>query len=215
MKKVFLLLLCLVLLVSLTACKDKKDAAAADPLPENKAAAAADAAASEAAPDAGLIAGDTAAEKNDNAVPAAETPSGEAAAELPEIIDQTGKVTFGDFCFKVNGTDLTNTALAELNIYMISVKTINSKGNPGEATYTGYRLSDVLNICGIKAGKVTAIADDGYTSELDAALIDSEYTLIAIEKDNAAGKNGTIWLAPCSETVSGSYCKLVVEIKAE
>ena len=147
---------------------------------------------------------------------AAEEAAAVPAGELPEIIDMTEQAAFEDFCFRVNDIDVTNELLSELRVYQISVKTVNSKGNPGEATYAGYRLSDVLAGCGItEPVKVTAVADDGYTSELEEAWIISEYTLIAIHKDGEAGKNGTIWLAPCSETVSGSYCKLVIEIIAE
>ena len=40
-------------------------------------------------------------------------------------------------------------------------------------------------------------------------------TIIAIEKDKELGKDGTIWVAPCLETSSSAYCKLVVEIVAE
>lgn len=212
MKKVLSLLTCLTLLFCLTACSagTTPSASAGTTAAETAAPATkAETAAPTAAPTA---------KAPETTVPATEAPetTAPAAESLPEIQDKTDKVKFADFKFKVNGTEVTNATLAGLHIYKISVKTVNSKGNPGEATYGGYRLSDVLEACGLKnVTKVTAIADDGYTSELDAALINSEYTLVAIEKDKETGKNGTIWLAPCSETVSGSYCKLVVELKAE
>ena len=62
---------------------------------------------------------------------------------------------------------------------------------------------------------VKAIANDGYESELTAEQAVSEYTIIAIEKDKETGEDGTIWVAPCLETSSSAYCKLVVEIVAE
>ena len=89
-------------------------------------------------------------------------------------------------------------------------------GALSESTYTGYKLSDVLKACGISsAATVTVIANDGYESDLGAELIESEYTLVAIEKDKEVGEDGTIWVAPCSETASKSFCKLVVEIAAK
>ncbi len=147
--------------------------------------------------------------------PKQETPA-ELPEGLPEIADKTDKVEFAPYSFKVNGADVTNGTLAGLSIYKITVTTVNSKGNASEATYTGYKLADVRAACGVEnASKVSAVADDGYAAELDVSLVDSDYTLVAIEKDKETGENGTIWLAPCSETTSGAYCKLVVEIVAE
>ena len=147
---------------------------------------------------------------------AAPAEAAEPTGELPEISDKTDKVEFAPYSFKVNGADVTNDTLAGLHIYKISVTTINSKGNASDATYTGYKLADVLAACGVEgATKVCAVANDGYSNELAAELIDSDYTLVAIEKDKETGEDGTIWVAPCSETSSGSYAKLVVEITAE
>ena len=147
---------------------------------------------------------------------AAPAEAAEPTGELPEISDKTDKVEFAPYSFKVNGADVTNDTLAGLHIYKISVTTVNSKGSASDATYTGYKLADVLAACGIEgATKVCAVANDGYSNELPAELIDSDYTLVAIEKDKETGEDGTIWVAPCSETSSGSYAKLVVEITAE
>lgn len=151
-------------------------------------------------------------------VTVAETAPGaaEPSGELPEISDKTDKVEFAPYSFKVNGAAVTNDTLAGLHIYKISVTTINSKGNASDATYTGYKLADVLAACGVEgAAKVCAVANDGYVNELAPELVDSDYTLVAIEKDKETGEGGTIWVAPCSETSSGSYSKLVVEITAE
>ena len=135
---------------------------------------------------------------------------------LPEIADKTDKVQFGDFSFKVNGTEVTNATLEGLHIYKIEVTTVNSKGNESTATYTGYELEDVLEACGIDdASKVTVVANDGYEAELNPDYIDSDYTLVAIEKDKEVGEDGTIWVAPCESGSSGDYCKLAVEILAE
>ncbi len=140
-----------------------------------------------------------------------ETPSD----SLPEIQDKTDKVSFGDFSFLVNGKEVTNETLSGLSIYKISVNVENSKGVVSEATYTGYRLSDVLTACGVSDHtSVTAVADDGYESIIDKETAESEYTLLAIEKDKETGKGGTVWVAPCKETTSGKYIKLVVELKA-
>ena len=160
----------------------------------------------------------TVAEKPEIVVeaPAAEEAPAELPEGLPEISDKTDKVEFAPYSFKVNGAEVTNDTLAGLSIYKITVTTVNSKGTASESTYTGYKLSDVLAACGVTgAAKVSAVANDGYAAELDAALIESDYTLVAIEKDKETGEDGTIWLAPCSETSSGSYCKLVVELVAE
>ncbi len=92
----------------------------------------------------------------------------------------------------------------------------NKNGETSESTYTGYMLFDVLKACGIDSpSSVKAIANDGYETELTPELASSEYTLVAIEKDKETGEDGTIWLAPCSETTASSYCKLVVEITAQ
>lgn len=145
-----------------------------------------------------------------------ETAPAETAAGLPEISDRTDKVTFEPYAFKVNGMEVTNETLAGLSIYKISVNTVNKKGETEESGYTGYKLLDVLTACGVAAPKsVKAIANDGYESALAAELIESDYTLVAIEMDKETGEDGTIWLAPCSETEKSAYCKLVVEIIAE
>lgn len=140
----------------------------------------------------------------------------EPSGELPEISDKTDKVTFADFSFKVNGAEVTNATLEGLHIYKITVTVVNSKGSASEATYTGYKLADVLAACGVTgATKVSAVANDGYAAEIAAENIESDYTLVAIEKDKETGEDGTVWVAPCSSTTSGDYAKLVVEITAE
>ena len=149
-------------------------------------------------------------------VPPAEDNDPTALGGLPEILDRTDKVEFAPFSFLVNGAAVTNETLAGLSIYKITVGTTNKSGEASEATYTGYRLSDVLTACGLDAAAaVTVKANDGYETALAAELIGSEYTLVAIEKDKAVGDDGTIWLAPCSEGAASSYAKLVVELIAE
>ena len=139
--------------------------------------------------------------------------TGDAPADAPELADKTDKVTFADFCFKVNGQDVTNATLEGLRIYKVTVNVTNKKGNTSEVTYTGYKLADVLTACGVTDyTSVKAIASDGRTSELTAEQAASEYTLLAIEKDKAVGEDGTVWVAPCLETSASAYCKLVVEI---
>ncbi len=145
-----------------------------------------------------------------------ETEEDAVVTGLPEIQDKTDKITFGDYKFLVNGNEVTNNTLAGLSIYKITVNVENSKGIVSEATYTGYRLSDVLAACGVtEFDSVIAVADDGYESEIGIDTAKSEYTLLAIEKDKETGEGGTVWVAPCQETTSGQYVKLVVEIKAE
>lgn len=139
-----------------------------------------------------------------------------AEGGLPEIADKTDKVEFGEFSFKVNGTEVTNATLEGQHIYKIEVTTVNSKGEESTATYTGYKLADVLAAAGVDgAAKVTVVANDGYEAELNADYIGSDYTLVAIEKDKEVGEDGTIWVAPCESGSSGDYCKLAVEILAE
>ena len=151
-----------------------------------------------------------------SAAPSAAASSAPAlTGELPEIQDKTSKVQFNPYSFLVNGKEVTNDTLKDLSIYKITVVVENKNGELSESTYTGYKLADVLKACGLEnAASVSVKANDGYETELNAELIGSEYTLVAIEKDKAAGEDGTIWLAPCSETASSKYCKLVVEISA-
>ena len=144
------------------------------------------------------------------------TEANDAPAGAPELSDKTDKVTFDAFSFKVNGKEVTNATLEGLHIYKVSVNVTNKKGATSEVSYTGYKLIDVLAACGVtEYTKVKAVANDGYESELTAEQATSEYTLIAIEKDKELGEDGTIWVAPCLETSSSAYCKLVVEIIAE
>lgn len=136
--------------------------------------------------------------------------------ELPEIQDKTDKVEFAAFSFLVNGTAVTNDTLKDLHIFKITVTVENKNGELSESTYTGYKLAEVLNACGVAApSAVTVKANDGYVTELTAEQIASEYTLVAIEKDKEVGEDGTVWVAPCAETASSSYCKLVVEVTAK
>lgn len=146
----------------------------------------------------------------------AKAEGGEGALGTPDKQDKTDKVTFDAFSFKVNGKEVTNDTLKDLSIYKVTVSTENSKGEVSESKYTGYVLADVLKACGIEnPTTVKAVANDGFESELTADQIASEFTIVAIEKDKALGDDGTIWVAPCTETSSKSYCKLVVEITAE
>ncbi|MDO4815781.1 MAG: hypothetical protein Q4A83_04155 [Bacillota bacterium] len=135
---------------------------------------------------------------------------------LPELADKTDKVQFADFSFMVNGVEITNETLKDLHIYKMEVTTVNKKGNESTETYTGYKLSDVLEACGVKDfTKVVVVASDGYEVELSQDFINSDLTLIAIEKDKAVGEGGTVWVAPGMSTSSSDYCKLVVEIVAK
>lgn len=136
--------------------------------------------------------------------------------KAPDKQDKTGKVELAPFCFLVNDTEVTNDTLKDLSFYKIKVTVKNSKGNVSERTYGGYLLCDVLKALGLEnAVSVTAVASDGKDKELTAEQIASEFTLIAIELDKETGEDGTVWLAPCEETSSGEYAKLVVQIKAE
>ncbi|NLY37485.1 MAG: hypothetical protein GX046_09690 [Tissierellia bacterium] len=140
----------------------------------------------------------------------------ELSEEAPELADRTDKVTFEDFSFKVNGQEVTNETLEGQSIYKVSVNTESKDGSISEATYTGYKLIDVLAACGVSDyTSITAIANDGYEAELSEEQASSEYTIVAIEKDKETGEDGTIWLAPTLETSSNKYSKLVVEILAE
>lgn len=141
----------------------------------------------------------------------------ETLTELKEadVQDKTGKIEFTPFVIKVNDKELTNEDVKDLHIYKANVTVKNSKGNISEATYSGYVLKDVLKLIGIDAPKlVKVVANDGYESELTSELIESDITLIAIEKNKAVSEDGSIWLAPCKETTSGKYASGVINIIA-
>lgn len=160
----------------------------------------------------------TVEEKPDvSAQPASNTNEDSASAgALPEIQDKTDKVEFAAYSFKLNGKDVTNDTLKDLHIYKITANVTDKSGATSEATYTGYKLADVLTACGVSSPKaVTVKANDGYETQLTAEQVSSEYTLVAIEKDKETGEGGTIWVAPCNEKDSKSFCKLVAEITAE
>ena len=149
-----------------------------------------------------------------NDVNAADGDKGELG--VPDKQDKTDKVKFDAFSFKVNGKEVTNDTLKDLHIYKVAVTTENSKGEKVEAKYTGYVLADVLKACGVENyTTVKAVANDGYENVLTADQAASEFTVVAIEKDKELGEDGTVWVAPCTETSAKSYAKLVVEIVAE
>lgn len=133
----------------------------------------------------------------------------------PDVSDKTDKITFTDYKFKVNGKDVANADLEGLKIFKAVVTVQNSKGKISEQTYSGYVLKDVLDRLGLADAKnVKAIASDGYESEISPEDLESDITLIAIEKDKATSDDGSVWLAPCAQTSSGKYVKGVVEITA-
>lgn len=162
-------------------------------------------------------------EISDVTSPLADNTEKESEAEVEEIAfpqdpiseDKTDKINFGDFSFKINGKDITNADLDGLKIFRNTVVTKNSKDVVSQSKYSGYVLKDVLAKLQIGATSVKAIASDGYESELSKELIDNDLTIIAIEKDKETGKDGTVWLAPCSENTSGAYAREVVELIVE
>lgn len=133
----------------------------------------------------------------------------------PVSEDKTDKITFADFSFKINGQVVTNADLDGLKIFRNTVVTKNSKDVVSQNKYSGYVLKDVLAKLNINGTKVKTIASDGYEAEYDQEIMNNDLTIIAIEKDKETGKDGTIWLAPCSENTSGKYAKEVVEIIVE
>lgn len=162
-------------------------------------------------------------EINDITSPIAGGKSEEKTKEKEEIAfpqdpiseDKTDKIKFGDFSFKINGQEVTNADLEGLSIYRNTVVTKNSKDVVSQSKYSGYVLSEVLEKLNITGEKVTAVAADGYMNELKAEYINDPLTIIAIEKDKEVGKDGTIWLAPCSDNASGSYAREVIELIVE
>ena len=142
----------------------------------------------------------------------------EGSKELnkPEKLDRTDKVVFEPFTFVVNGTEVTNESLAGVKIYKITCDALNSKDAVITSTYTGYVLKDVLDKLGVDTSKkITAVASDGYKLELTSEQVNSEFTLVAIEKDKELGKDGTIWVAPCEEDKTKKYASSVTEITVE
>ena len=153
-----------------------------------------------------------------NAMPHKNTENVSADTTLnpPDKLDRTDKVTFEAFKFKVAGKEVENEDLAGLSIYKITCDALNSKDAVITSTYTGFVLKDVLNKLGVDLNKkITAVANDGYKVELTKEQVNSEYTLVAIEKDKELGKGGTIWLAPCEEDRTKKYASNVVEITVE
>ena len=153
-----------------------------------------------------------------NAMPNKNTENVSADTTLnpPDKLDRTDKVTFEAFKFKVAGKEVANEDLAGLSIYKITCDALNSKDAVITSTYTGFVLKDVLNKLGVDLNKkITAVANDGYKVELTKEQVNSEYTLVAIEKDKELGKDGTIWLAPCEEDRTKKYASNVVEITVE
>lgn len=134
----------------------------------------------------------------------------------PEVKDATGKFEFDAFSFKVNGKVVDNAAMKDAHIYKITVETVNKKGNATENTYGGYAIKDVLAAAGCPdATKLTITANDGYEVSFEVTDENAAYSLVAIEKDKEMGEDGTVWFAPCLETVASNYAKCVVEITAE
>ena len=145
-----------------------------------------------------------------------ENVSADTTLNPPDKLDRTDKVTFEAFKFKVAGKEVANEDLAGLSIYKITCDALNSKDAVITSTYTGFVLKDVLNKLGVDLNKkITAVANDGYKVELTKEQVNSEYTLVAIEKDKELGKDGTIWLAPCEEDRTKKYASNVVEITVE
>lgn len=133
----------------------------------------------------------------------------------PVVEDKSDKIKFGDFSFKINGQEVVNSDLEGLKIFRITVVTKNSKDVVSQSKYSGYVLKDVLEKLNIQGNKVTAVALDAYKNELASEYFDDPLTIIAIEKDKEIGKDGSIWLAPCSDNTSGSYAREVVELIVE
>ena len=124
--------------------------------------------------------------------------------------------------FEGNSAEDDGGAVANLNVLVISnCEFSDNRAKQGGAIVTiektVIRNSIFAGNCARFGGG--AILSSGeleiYESELTAEQATSEYTLIAIEKDKELGEDGTIWIAPCLETASSAYCKLVVEIIAK
>ena len=145
-----------------------------------------------------------------------EAPTESKKTDGPEIRDVTGKFEFSEFSFKVNGKELKNADFKDAKVYKITVETVNSKGNSSEATYSGYAIRDVLKAAGVEnATKIKAVANDGYEVEYTITDENAPYSLLAIEKDKEVSGDGTVWFAPCLETVSQNFARSVIEIVAE
>ncbi len=147
-----------------------------------------------------------------------EEPAEDADAEVsevpaPEKSDKTAQVTFSDYSFLIDGTPITNATLEGLSIYKVDASTLKDDAVT-TSTYTGYVLSDVLAAAGITDfTSIVAVANDGYEVEYDKETAMNEFTIVAIEKDKELGEDGTIWIAPATETAGKMYAKLVVELK--
>lgn len=143
------------------------------------------------------------------------TEGGDVQLAAPDKQDKSDKVVFDAFSFKIDGKEIKNEDLAGLPIYKIAVQVLNKKGEVEDHSYTGYVMMDVFNKLGLNQSSIKAVCNDGYEAELGGGLVKNEYTLIAIECDKETGKDGTIWVAPCSSNESNAYVRLVVEIKTK
>ncbi|MCQ2486751.1 MAG: hypothetical protein MJ129_02335 [Clostridia bacterium] len=157
------------------------------------------------------------------------------AEALPELRTPPMQITFNDFGFTVNDRFITYGEIAWLQVYKVeltdyllgkdgvSKATDKETGAPLSVAYTGYKLVDILNACGITdAKKVTVITSDGYDNfgnfmgengEVEKATYDltknPDYYIVGVEKDKQQSPDGTLYFAPVMEAKNSQYASMV------
>lgn len=164
----------------------------------------------------------TPAEQKPATKPVEQKPVEQKPAELPEVkpTESTAPevvkgVTIPEFKLKVAGVKITNEDMAAYDLYKYTANTVNSSGTAKSNVYIGFKMSDVIDACGLTGefGKLTAIATDGYEVVYEGNIL-ADNCLIAISKDGTQLKNGP-WFAPGEAKSTGNFAQDLAKIEIE
>ena len=200
MKKLFALILTVILIFSLVSCGNKEElkplddtpASSVDSLPEEKKE-----------------------EEKKEEVKEEETKDIEGpigSVEDPIILEEA---EIPEFSFDVEGYTVTSEELLEkYNIYSVTTTSTNTYGTTTTRTYIGFVVSDVLELAGITDSftTLTTIADDGYVVKVGEAIAKEPTTLVAVSEDGKMFKRG-VWFAPCSSNGTPDYLRELITIE--
>jgi hypothetical protein len=98
----------------------------------------------------------------------------EAAEEEVQETEPAVVVDLSGSAFAVTGMVKTPTGFTEESLRALDVVTITAEHpKSGSADYEGVRLSDLLDLAGVKDGATTLVitADDGFSSEVSLAEV--------------------------------------------
>ncbi len=128
-------------------------------------------------------------------------------------MEEVKGVTIPAFSIHVGGVKVTNDDMAEYACYKATVDTVNSSGTPHSNVFIGFKLTDILEFCGITdvSGKITPKATDDYTFDYEGTL---ENIMVAISKDGTQFKNGP-WFCPVDTKTTGDILSDLKNIKFE